>query len=469
VNIFQTIKRETEGFCNKTAVIDGDIEITYENLIVSAEAFASELERKGVKPFHRVAFLCNDSVDYIIASLAVLSLSAVVVPISPKYSVEERENIIESIKVNFLVFEEGLNEHKKASPLNAKGEKRLYFKEISFGEENLCKEYFEINPAFIRFSSGTTGASKGVILSHKSIIERTDAADKGLNITPDDTIIWVLSMSFHFVVTILLFLRRAATIILCTRSFPESLIEAMTRHKGTFIYASPFHYDMISSTDILSKEHLKVVRLAVSTAMKLPGDVADMFFSKFGFELTEAYGIIEVGLPFINLPPHKKQTTVGKALPDYEVKIFNIENDIGEVHIRGKGMLDAYFVPWQSRRDVLTDGWFNTGDLGRVDEDGYLTILGRKKNVINFVGMKIFPYEVESVIKSHPLVKESLVYGVNHPRYGQLPMAKVVPKEGLEVEALRKFCYERLSQYSVPKCFELVEQLNMTASGKVKL
>ena len=168
-------------------------------------------------------------------------------------------------------------------------------------------EYYKINPAFIRFSSGTTGASKGVVLSHEAILERTDAADKGLRITSEDTVLWVLSMSFHFVVTILLFLRRAATIVLCSHDFPGSLVEGVAKHKGTFIYASPFHYNLLARSDLLSPGSLSNVRLAVSTAMQLPAAIAEQFSEKFGFELAEAYGIIEVGLPFINLAVREKK------------------------------------------------------------------------------------------------------------------------------------------------------------------
>ena len=475
VNIFQEIKQETKNFSNKTAVIEGDNRISYGKLISSAEEIASALKEKGVMPFHRAGLLCNDSIDYIAASLAVLSLPAVVVPISPEQTETEIASILDRIAVNFLVFEKGSYKNEGAQALQSKGfhQKEFFIRgrEITEGP---CEEYYKINPAFIRFSSGTTGVSKGVVLSHESIIERTDAADKGLKITSGDNILWVLSMSFHFVVTILLFLRRAATIIICKNIFPESLIEGITRHKGTFIYASPFHYNLLARTDLLSPESLKSVRLAVSTAIKLPDAVADEFSSKFNLELTEAYGIIEVGLPFIKLSSDKKKRgSVGKALPGYEVAIFNKDADgAGEIFLRGKGMLDAYFSPWQNRRDILKDGWFKTGDLGIIDEDGFLTISGRDKDVINFTGMKVFAQEVEAVVNQYPLVKESLVYGVDHPQYGQLPIAKIVLKDktanNIDVNDLRKFCYERLASYKVPKDFEYVDHLPKTASGKIK-
>lgn len=473
MNIFQTIKHETSEFNNKPAVIEDDYSISYGQLILSAKLIASYLKKEGCSRFHRIGLLCSDSIDYISASLAILSLSAVVIPIPIDQTEDEINDILDRIAVNFLIFEKGSYNEKGTHALQSKGfcRKKIYIKKI-INKDKPCDEYYKINPAFIRFSSGTTGTSKGVVLSHESIIERTDAANKGLQITHKDTVLWVLSMSFHFVVTILLFLRRASTIILCNNSFPESLIKGITKHHGTFIYASPFHYHLLAHTDLLAPESFKNIRLAVSTAMKLPENIADDFFSKFGIELTEAYGIIEVGLPFINLSTNKKRGFAGRILPDYEVAIFNKDkNGVGKIHIKGKGMLDAYFSPWQNRESILKDGWFNTGDLGKIDEDGFLTIVGREKDIINFVGMKVFPYEVETVINQFSGVKESYVYGENHPKYGQLPMAKIVLQDGtnrISIDDLRRFCYQKLTQYKVPKGFEIVNKLAKTVSGKIK-
>jgi long-chain acyl-CoA synthetase len=474
MNIFDSIKRGTEAFSQKIAVIEDDNRITYGQLIASAEKIAEALRKAGVGRLHRVGFLCDDSIDYIIVSLAVLSLSAVIVPVSPEQTTEEAENVIDRIDIDFLIAEPNLWQGGYGDPLQSDG---FFKKEFTIVKrttrERPKSEYFRVNPAFIRFSSGTTGTSKGVVLSHEAIIERTDAADRGLRITSKDIVVWVLSMSFHFVVTILLFLRRGATIVLCGHNYPKSIIEGIMSHKGTFIYASPFYYSLMSRTDSLPGDALKQIRLAVSTTMKLPEPVADAFYAKFGFELTEAYGIIEVGLPFIRLTGGKdRRCSVGKALPDYEIKLDKKDADgVGEIRIRGKGMLDAYYSPWRGRDEILADGWFKTGDLGKIDADGFLTIVGREKDVINFVGMKIFAQEVESILNQHPQVKESLLYGAAHAEYGQLPIAKIVVRHNcgnLDANDLRRFCYQRLAQYKVPKDFEFVDSLPKTASGKIK-
>lgn len=472
MNVFQAIQRETQGVREQPALIEGDDTISYARLLSLAGEFADDLKRRGVMPFHRVGLLCDDSIDYVIASLAVLSLSAAVVPVSPEQTGGEIETVIERIGVDFLLAEQGLRRGGPGEPVRPGALfKKTFTIERRTASGRPPEGYFGINPAFIRFSSGTTGSSKGIVLSHETILDRTDAADKGMRITPDDRVLWVLSMSFHFVVTILLFLRRGAAIVICSRQFPESLIDGIVRKKGTFIYASPFHYTVLSRSALLTGDALRNVRMAVSTAMKLPLAAAEEFHEKFGFELTEAYGIIEVGLPFMNISgDSSKRGSVGKPLPDFELSIRNADADgAGEIHLRGKGMLDAYFSPWMDRAHVLKDGWFRTGDLGKVDADGYLFLLGRDKTVINFAGMKVFAEEVEAVLNQHPRVAESLVYPAPHPQYGQLPVAKVVLKDGTADPAeFRRFCYQRLSSYKVPKDFEFVESLPKTASGKIK-
>jgi long-chain acyl-CoA synthetase len=141
---------------------------------------------------------------------------------------------------------------------------------------------------------------------------------------------------------------------------------------------------------------------------------------------------------------------------------------VGKICIKGKGMFDAYFWPWLRRRN----DWFDTGDLGWIDDNGFLYIVGRENNVINFAGMKIFPYEVEAVLNQHPAVKESLVYGVPHAQYGQLPSARIILQNNIEEKfdpnEVRKFCYQHLASYKVPKEFYCVSELEKTSSGKLK-
>ena len=476
MNIFDVIKEETVGQLENAAVIDGDRELSYGDLFASVSEVARELKARGIGPAGRVALLCNDSIEYIVISLAVLSVEAVIVPVPPSNSPDEVNAVLREIDIPFLIFDTDIFSLDDSCPVFLVGGcEKTFAVHRRIPRGNLPAAYRALNPAFIRFSSGTTGASKGVVLSHETIVERTDAANKALNITANDRVIWVLSMSYHFVVSILLFLRRAATIVLCGRDFPSSLIDGIVRRQGTFIYASPFHYQMMTNSGMFSAETFSRIRLAVSTAMRLSEIDARNFQRKFGLELAEAYGVIEVGLPFVNCSRNpEKRGSVGTILPDYEARIVDPDaNGIGEVYLRGSGMFDAYFSPWQGPDEALADGWFKTGDLGRIDSEGFLFLAGREKNVINFAGMKIFPSEVESVLNQHPAVRESLVYGMPHAQYGELPCADIVlegemdPAE-IDTREIRRFCYQHMAPYSVPKRFHCLPSLDKTASGKLK-
>ena len=474
-NIVDTIIKETKGQLKKIAVIDGKNKVSYARLLAAVKDSSEELRNSGVLKYQRVALLCEDSIDYIVVSLAVLKLSSVIVPIPIGSSPEEIKAMLCNLKVNYIIFEKGCYVKKGALRLFRKDvfKKELFIFRLNPKKE-LPRDFSKLNPAFIRFSSGTTGESKGVVLSHETIVARTSAVNKGLGVTSNDKIIWVLSMSFHFVATILLFLRQGATIIISSRKFPYELLDNLKKYQATFIYASPIHYHMLSSLGCPKKSFSRL-RLAVSTAVKLAPDIADKFYREFNLELTEAYGIIEVGLPFINLSRlQSKRGSVGRIILGYSLKILDKDSEgIGKICIKGKGLFDAYFSPWRNREKILIRGWFNTGDLGKLDKDGFLFIVGREKNMINFNGMKVFPFEVESALNQHSLVQESYVYGLNHPEYGQVPMAKVILKANVKgayaLQVLRRFCYQHLASYKVPKEFEFVNKFPKTASGKIKV
>ncbi len=471
MNIVETIRQETAPFLDKTAIIEGADSVSYRQLLGRVSALSGLLAGQGVRPGQRIALRCADGIDYVVGALALLECGAAVTPVADSLTTDEVRETIERIDVA------GVVSHIKMSRLvdDQQAEKLddifLWRSRPSDGEMNERCE--DLGAAFIRFSSGTTGESKGVVLSHRSIVERTDAANRGLEISDRDVILWVLGMSHHFVVSILLFLRKGASIVVANRSFPFSLLEAVGRADLTVIYASPVHFYLLAASDSVSPQSLRQVRLAISTSMKMPADIFSKFFEKFGITPAEAYGIIEIGLPFINTDGHSSgQNTVGRMLPDYELRIAKPdEHGVGEVQISGKGMFDAYFSPWRWRDECLTEGWFETGDLGRVDEKGRLSLLGRSKTVIVCAGMKVFPEEVEEAINSYPGVAESFVWGREHPQYGQVPVASVVVKRGQDAQeilgALRGHCCQRLSSYKAPVEFIAVEKLAKTVSGKL--
>ncbi len=475
MNIVEDIRRSAVSYPAHTAVVEEDGEVSYGELLDRVSFLRRGLREEGIGPGRRVAFRCSDGAAYIAASLALLESGAATVPVDGSLPPSEVVRLLERMDVDALLFERGtMHESTDDREIGAARSGIGFMLRPRGAASPMPALIKRINPAFIRFSSGTTGASKGVVLSHDTIRERTDAADEALKIGMDDRILWVLSMSHHFVVSILLFLRRGATIAVAHKNFPASIFETAMQGRITLIYASPLHYHLLASDPAVTPQALRKVRLAISTAMKLPAETAEAFESKFGFFPAEAYGIIEVGLPFIDPAPAKNSLgSVGRLLPAYRMRVENPDEcGVGEILLRGRGMFDAYLSPPRLRDDVLEQGWFRTGDLGCLDGEGNLRIAGRSKSVIICAGMKVFPEEVEEVLNAHVDVQESLVYGVPHPVYGQIPEARIVTaRDDIDAgeinDVLRRYCYAALPPYCVPKRFESVRELARTVSGKL--
>lgn len=475
MNIVQQIRSETRPFSRQPAVIDGDRCVSYAELLEAVDTTREQLADLGIAAGMRVAFRCEDGLDFIVCSLALLDLGAAIVPLSTNLTGPEMAQALERIRVHAFLFTADSVEADPgdtAAVLSACA--AAFGLRTRAGPQSSPPGYGALNAAFIRFSSGTTAASKGVVLSHETILARTAAANRGLAISERDTVLWVLPMSHHFVVSILLFLRRAATLVIAHRDFPAALLAGGGRDDITVIYASPVHYEILVRAPAVPGAAFRAVRLALSTAMKLPRHTAVAAAAKFGLELAEAYGIIEVGLPFVNLRPDvDSRASVGQLLPDYGLRIADPDAaGVGHLLIRGKGLFDAYFCPWQTRRQCCPDGWFRTGDLGCLDADGNLHIVGRRKTVIVFAGMKVFPQEVEEVINADPGVVESLVYGAAHPHYGHVPRAKIVlcpdaTDRDAVLKRIRKRCYAALASHKVPAAFAIVPELAKTHSGKL--
>jgi long-chain acyl-CoA synthetase len=332
--------------------------------------------------------------------------------------------------------------------------------------------FAEVNAAFIRFTSGTTGSSKGVVLSHETIDERIRAANVALAIGPADRVLWVLSMSYHFTVSIVAYLTFGATIVLPPNHFAAAIAAAIERTKATILYASPTHFALLA--DSPEARPLPSLRLAISTTSALDGQVATKFADHYERPISQALGIIEGGLPAIHVDPLAHRAgSVGRVLPPFRLKLEDI--GLGPEHqavlLGGPGFLDAYYDPWQTRDEIMPGGWFRTGDVGHIDADGYLFLRGRSKDVISVMGMKFFPQEVEAVLAAHPLVQAASVFGGRDERWGQSVHARIVTTgdvltSDLERE-LRQHCRQQLAAYKVPERIEFVAALPRTASGKV--
>jgi long-chain acyl-CoA synthetase len=336
-------------------------------------------------------------------------------------------------------------------------------------------EFTALDPAFIRFSSGTTGKSKGVVLSHRKLRERITAANAALEIGPGDRVLWMLPMAHHFAVSIMLYLYHGACTVLATSHLAENILEHAKATRATVIYGAPFHFAQLAvdSGGFTWPE----LRLAVSTAAPLAAHVARDFGARFGRPLVQGLGIIEIGLPLLNTGGARDcPTAVGRPLPAFDVELRDDEGRpmatglVGELWVKGPGMFDAYLSPWQPVDEICVDGWFATGDLAETDAAGRFYLRGRKKSVLNVNGMKVFPEEVETVIESLPPVRRCRVIGFPHAVLGTVPVAEVVLHPGANLTSLEliRWCRQSLSAYKEPVRVRFVDRLPLTENGKIR-
>lgn len=442
----------------------------------------------------RIGLACPNGPEHVILALAVLRTGGCLVPIASELAIPEREAVIRTVALDAVILSDKMpwpeRFREPGCAVAVPGLDATLFIDLPpsppaplaspdsglFDEAALAR----LDPAFIRFSSGTTGRAKGVILSHAALLDRVEGANRRLRIGPEDRVIWILAMAHHFAVSIMLYLLNGATTVIVGSHLAEEVLTAGRNHGGTVLYGAPFHHSLLAAEP--SGRPWPTLRLAVSTAAPLPSATAKAFYARYGLPLSQGLGIIEVGLPFLNTTAAlEKPDSVGLPTPEVSVELRDVATgrpipasacEVGELFIRCPGMLDAYLNPWQPREAILAPGgWFCTGDLGQLDHDGYLYLVGRTKSVINVAGMKCFPEEVEAVLQGHPAVRAVRVSGREHPRFGAVPVAEIIPDPEAPLPtaaALVAYCRKALAAYKVPVDFKFVRELPRTASGKIR-
>lgn len=450
--------------------LGANIDYSYADLAHRIADAAGALKQAGISSGDCVGLHIASGLDYIIFAYAIWACGGVVVPIATEIVDDERSEIFRKIRIDAVMtttrtsglFDEVAGEgHLIAGGIIVRPVRSPLVHPAGF---------LDVDAAFIRFTSGTTATAKGVVLSHATVHDRIHAANDALAINAADTVIWLLSMSYHFTVSIVSYLTFGATIILCSDHFGETIVEEAAANGATLIYGSPQHYSYMLADKTATR--LADLRLAISTASSLKSEIATGFFKRFGVALSQAYGLIEVGLPCINLLGETaKPGSVGRLLPAYRLRMRDVpESELKAIDLAGPGIVDAYYNPWLSRDEIMPEGWFETGDMGFLDEDGYLIIAGRSKEMISVGGMKFFPRDVETVLESHPAIAEAYVYSEPSSRLGEIPRASVRLRPGVTVDPaeLRHYCLARLSSYKVPQQIDVVAELPKTASGKLR-
>lgn len=472
-SVFHLLENAALAWPERVALVDEYGAMSYRELYTQSLGLKTQLQQLGLGQGMGLAVMGRNSRAFIAAMLAGMACGAVVVPLSHQLKPAEIQQILDDTGVHAV-----LDDQSGVLPTNGEAislafsMQGLRFIWIATAAKQMLTPLADA--AFIRYTSGTTGNSKGVVLSQQSILARVEAASLALQLGTDDAVLWILPMAFHFLVSILVYIRVGAKIIICKDILAPTLIADANRHQATMLYAAPMHFRLLAAD--ASGEPMPTLKHAISTSSAIPPAVADAFSRRFHLPVHQAYGIIEAGLPLLDNREQADPASVGYPADGFSVALLDEnarpvpEGQAGRLAIRGPGMFDAYLKPWQTAEQALVSGWFLTGDLAERQADGRITICGREKSMINVSGNKAFPEEIEAVLITHPDIVDCRVFGQAHPLMGEVVCAEVVvrPQAEWDVEAVLKFCRQRLSTYKVPQRLQQVNEISHTATGKVK-
>jgi acyl-CoA synthetase (AMP-forming)/AMP-acid ligase II len=476
MNVYETLSQAARQWPSQTAIIDAAGPLDYQSLWREIEALRVRLERLGVGGGQGVGVRGRNGRALVIGCLAALGCGAVVMPIHHLLKPDEMSEMLARAPL-CAILDDG-----SATPPAGEGCDLKLQDGTSMRFTRLAVPPAPLAPwvegaAFMRFTSGTTGAAKGVILTHQGVLERTRGANQGLALTNRDKVLWVLPMSYHFFASILLYLEVGATIVVSPDYLAGSILDAAQLHEATFLYVTPMHVRLLKA-ESSGRALPPSLRRIMSVSSRLHPQIARDFQARYHVPVAQGYGIIEVGVPLMNLADAAEHPeAVGRPLPGYEAVILDEQMKplsaglTGQLGLRGPGMFAGYLNPRKRREEVLRDGWFLTGDLAHRDDAGRIVIDGRLKTVIDVAGHKVFPEEVAAVLDQHPAVLRSRVTTRPHPQLGESIHAEVQLRDGntpTTTEDILAFCRRRLSSQKVPSSLDLVADIPLTSSGKVR-
>ncbi len=478
---------------HRPALVFRERHLTYAEFQTGARKVGGILRSVGIAQGDRVILMAPNVPEFGLGYFGILFTGGTVVPLNPLLKAEEVQYILEdsgaaamvSLQASYPLLRAARTSVGRKIPalvLDARaGDVDAGDVAVSSLQEDTPAIEPELDAgdvAVCLYTSGTTGRPKGALLTHGNLLANIHSFREVLCVTEDDVFLAVLPL-FHAYGATALFLEplsAGASVVLEPRFTPEAVFQALAQHRVTIFMGVPSMYAVLASLP-RPPQNFSSVRLCISGGAPLSPRVLEGFEARYGVPIYEGYGPTECGPVLTVNPPGglRKVGSVGLPIPQVELRVVDEAGkplpagEVGEIAARGPNVMKGYLNRPEETREVLRDGWYYTGDLGRMDEDGYFYILDRKKDMILVGGLNVYPREVELVLSRHPAVAEAAVIGVPDPIRGEAAKALVTLRDGQAVSPhdLLQWCRERLANYKAPRTIEVVPELPKTLTGKI--
>lgn len=479
MNIAHVIEQHAES--DRVALHHWDDSVTYAELMGDIRNFQAGLAAHGINPGDRVMLVAGTTPDFVVALFGVLRSGAVAVPVNPLAPTPQMSSEIEAIDPALIVVGPAgcsvLEDCDVECPVVAlpgvifEGAIPLEAFMVDGHPDLVDRDAADL--ALLLFTSGTAGAPKAAMLTHGNLQANIDQVDQHAAnlVTPEDVALGVLPL-FHILGLNMLLgtiLRSGASVVLVQRFDPAGAIGLVKRHGVTIVSGPPAMWQAWSEMPDITAADFSTVRLALSGAASLPREVANKVQDRLGVPLTQGYGLTEASpVLTLGLGTGAPATSVGRPVPGVELRLVDSAGDDvpvgdeGEVWARGANIFSGYWNDPEATAAALTeDGWLRTGDIAVVDDDGFLFIVDRSKDLIVVSGFNVFPGEVEEVLQSHAGIASAAVVGIASSSAGEAVKAFVVPETGvvLDENEVIHHCEARLARYKCPEAVVVVSEL----------
>ncbi len=502
MNLSEQLSVTAKNYPHKSAYIFQGEKTSYLELEGAVTKFASQLKALGYQRGDHIALVAGNSPHYIISLYGALRIGAVIIPVNPMYTPQELSYILnngdvkavitmdvlvkkfEAIKdklpqINHYIVCETTSEMATTEEQSFPGEMKSFTNMVREGSPILdAPELNEEDVALILYTSGTTGTPKGAMLTHKNLYSNAKDTADYLAINGEDLVIAALPMFHVFCLTVALNapLMNGGTIIILPKFSPTSVFKVAKDHKATIFFGVPTMYNYLLQSSEGHENDFSNIRLCISGGAAMPVTLLKEFEKVFQVIVSEGYGLSEASpvTCFNPLDRQRKPGSIGCNIVNVKNKVvdeFGEEVEVGEVGeliCKGPHIMKGYYKMPEETAVALKDGWLYTGDMARMDDEGYFYIVDRKKDMILVGGYNVYPREIEEVLHQHPNVLEAAVIGIPDPNVGEAVVCYVVTNDhSLTEEALIEFCSANLAKYKVPSKIEFLDELPKNTTGKI--